>query len=155
MASGLAITDALTNSEFLNPTDCLTSFEAVWCADVLKIKELTLANWGSEQKQSHLSVATQDSRGLTSFAVACYRRHFSVAKLLVEIADLQFKDEEDSKARRYTILEEDSDFDSDTSDEDLAISSRVVDETYSFDNIGALRQSAGSQISGKLDCHTE
>ena len=126
------------------------SFEAAWIGDVPKIKELTLTSWGSDQKQNPLSVATQDSRGFTPLAIAIYRRHFDVAKILLEIADFQYRaPEKDPELRRYRINEEDSDVDSEAGDNDIAISSEVVDETYTIDNIASLQQSVGSKSSGR------
>ena len=71
--------------------------------------------------------------------------------MILEIADAQLKDQdEQSPRRRYTIAENDS---SDASDEDdeneLGISSEIVNETFTYDNVAALRQSVGSQVSGK------
>jgi hypothetical protein len=95
-------------------------------------------------------VTVQDSKGFTPFALAMYQRHFEAAKVLVEIANVQFKGpDESSPRRRYTIAEEGSDYSSNGDEDDLGISSQIVDETFTFDNIAALRQSVGSKVSGR------
>ena len=127
-------------------------FEAAWQGNLDKIKELTLANWGPDLNDP-LHVATQDSHGFTPFALALYRRHFDVAKHIVEIANLQYKDAKEDKRKRYTIKtgysDDEDEFPEDN--EDYEISSEVIDETYTFENVAALRKSAGSKISGMLD----
>lgn len=129
----------------------LHRFEAAWEGDVPKIKELTLANWGPDQKQDPLSVATQDSKGFTPLAIAVYRRHFDIAKILLDIADYQYKaPKKDSELRRYRIADEDSDADLEDDDE-IAISSQVIDQTYTVDNIASLQRSVGSKSSGEFE----
>ena len=79
-----------------------------------------------------------------------YRRHFEVAKVILEIADVQFNGEDvDSPRRRYTIEAGESDYSSDEDDK-MSITSQIVDETFTIDNIVALRQSVGSKVSGML-----
>ncbi len=125
-------------------------FEAAWAGNVTLIKQLTLANWGPDQENSPLMVTIQDSKGFTPFAIALYQRHFEVAKVLLEIANVQFKGpDEISPRRRYIIAEEGSDYSSNGDEDDLGISSQIVDETFTFDNIAELRQSVGSKVSGK------
>lgn len=128
----------------------LQLFEAAWEGSAERIKELTLANWGPDQKNIPLMVTVQDAKGFTPFAIAVYRRHFEVAEMILEIANAQFKgSDEETTSRRYTIADDDSDADSeDCENDDLGISSRVVDETYTFDNIATLTQSVGSKVSG-------
>ena len=125
-------------------------FEAAWNNDTSKIKELTLANWGPDLKHGPLSITTQDYKGFNPFIIAVYRRHFEAAKLILDIVDLQFKDAgNDSKPTQYRMAEEDSDYDSeDSEDDELGISSRIVDDTYTYENITALRRSVGSKVSG-------
>ncbi len=123
-------------------------FEAAWEGSIEQIKRLTLANWGSDHKNSPLMVTVQDSKGFTPFAIAIYRRHLEVAKMILEIANVQFKGSGDESARRrYTIADNDSEEDDSDEHDELGISSQVVDETYTFDNIAALKQSVGSRVS--------
>ena len=100
-------------------------------------------------------MTTRDSKGFTPFHIALYRRHYGAAKVLLEIANAQFKDPEgNTSRRRYTVAETDSDYSSDTDEDDLGISSQLVDETFTIDNIAALRQTVGSRWSGKLSVFT-
>lgn len=96
-------------------------------------------------------VTVQDSKGFTPFAIAVYRRHFEVAKVLLEIANVQYKSQDEvSPMRRYAIAQVGSEYSSDSDEDDLGISSQVVDETFTFDNIAAVRQSVGSKVSGNM-----
>lgn len=97
-------------------------------------------------------ITVRDSKGFTPFALAMYRRHFEVAKALLGIASVQFKaPDEDSPRRRYAMAEEGSDYSSESDEDDLGISSRIMDETFAFDNIAALKQQPlGSKVSGNL-----
>lgn len=73
--------------------------------------------------------------------------------MLLEIADTQYKPpSKSSELRQYRIAEEDSDCDSQDSEDELAISSRIVDETYTVDNTAGLQRSVGSKHSGKTGC---
>ncbi|KAL8731242.1 MAG: hypothetical protein Q9181_004356 [Wetmoreana brouardii] len=124
-------------------------FEAAWEGKNDKIKELTLAKWGPESRNKPLQVSTQDSEGFTPFAIAMYRRHFESAKLLLRIADVQFK-EPDKRKQRYVIGSEDEYDDSADEDSDsdvLDIASEVVDDVYTYDNVTALQDSVGSSVS--------
>jgi len=95
-------------------------------------------------------VTVQDSKGFTPFAIAMYRRHFEVATLILEVAKAQYKDSDgDSPKRRYTIADDDSDCYSEGDEDEVEISSQIVDETFTLDNIASLRQSVGSQVSGR------
>ena len=95
-------------------------------------------------------VAVQDSKGFTPFAIAMYRRHFDVARAILQIANVQFKgSDEGFRRRRYTVADGGSDYDFEGDEDELRISSQIVDETFTFDNVAALKQSVGSQVSGK------
>lgn len=122
-------------------------FEAAWTGDITHIKKLTLAKWGPDQANSPLLVTTEDSKGFTPFAIAMKRHHFEAAKIILDIANAQFKGDDESPRRRYTVDAEESEYSSDGSEDELGISSQIVDETFTFDNIAALRQSIGSKTS--------
>ncbi|KAL9021492.1 MAG: hypothetical protein Q9185_001285 [Variospora sp. 1 TL-2023] len=125
-------------------------FQAAWEGDDEKIRELTLADWGPQKDRKPLYVATQDNGGFTPFALAMIRQHLETAKLLVGIANAQFKESDDSKSQRRYEIAGGSDYDSYNSEEDNSeedIYSRVVDQTYTYDNIADLQNSVGSQVS--------
>lgn len=126
-------------------------FEAAWSGDIDEVKQLTLANWGPEKDNTPLMVTVQDSKGFTPFVIAMYRRHLGLARTILEIANAQFKgSDEDTPRRRYTLAEAESDDSCDSDEDELGLSSQIVDETFTIDNIAALGQSVGSKVSGKL-----
>ncbi|KAL8726219.1 MAG: hypothetical protein Q9166_006844 [cf. Caloplaca sp. 2 TL-2023] len=130
----------------------LELFEAAWEGNSDKIKSLTLAQWGPDNKMKPLQVSNTDAKGFTPFAIATYRRHFDTARTTLGIANAQFKEpeENDLSRRRYTIASENEYPDSEDSDSDnLDITYDVVDETYTYDNVAALQESVGSTTSGK------
>lgn len=103
-----------------------------------------------------LHVSNQDSKGFTPFVIATYRRHFDTAKMILGIANAQFKEDDNNglSQRRYLIANEEEYSDSESSDsensdsDDLDITYDVVDETYTYDNVAALQESVGSTIPG-------
>ncbi|KAL8780967.1 MAG: hypothetical protein Q9213_006218 [Squamulea squamosa] len=122
-------------------------FEAAWEGNNEKIKALTMAHWGPDKQMKPLQVSNADTKGFTPFSIAVYRRHFDTAKIILGIANAQFKEPEDNdfSRRRYTIASDNGYSDSDDSDSDnLDIAYDVVDETYTYDNIAALQESVGS-----------
>ncbi|KAL8927248.1 MAG: hypothetical protein Q9208_002424 [Pyrenodesmia sp. 3 TL-2023] len=137
-------------------------FQAAWEGHTGRIKELTLGNWGPDKRNRPLQVAVQDGKGFTPFTIATYKHHFETAKLILGIANVQFKEPEKSNnQRRYELagisdhvnyhsngasLEEDD-------SESLDISSRGVDEIYTYDNVAELQDSVGSKVSGKPLSH--
>ncbi|KAL8950980.1 MAG: hypothetical protein Q9222_003014 [Ikaeria aurantiellina] len=126
-------------------------FEAAWEGDNENIKKLTLAHWGPDKKMKPLQATISDSKGFTPFALAVYRRHFQTAKLLLGIANAQFKEPDDNARRRYTIASEDEYSESeDDDDEHLDLSYNVVDETYTYDNIAELQDSISSKTSAAV-----
>lgn len=106
-------------------------------------------------------MATQDEKGFTIFVIATFRGHFETARLILSIADAQFKGWDNTKVqRRYEIAgtmnddsegEEDEEDDSsaDGNSDNLDISSRVIDDTYTYDNIAELQDAVDSKVSGK------
>lgn len=93
-------------------------------------------------------MSTRDRNGFTPFSIAVYRRHLEVAKLILGIANAQYiGPDEDTPRRRYTIAESESDYNSDSEEDELGISSQAVDETFTVDNIAALKETATSRVS--------
>ena len=126
----------------------LQLFEAAWQGDADKIKALTLASWG-EGQNSPLQITVQDKKGFSPFSIAVYRRHTEVARLILEIARAQYKPKDGDTSRRFTMnRHEDGDDEMDSDSDDLDISSDLVDDKFTIDNIAALHQNVGSKISG-------
>lgn len=128
------------------------SFQAAWDGNADKIRELTLASWGPEGKSTPLQIAVQDNRGFSPFALALFRHHMDVAQLILNITAAQFKSsDEDSQRRRYTMIQEEySDENSDDEGSELGLTSQLVDEIFTIDDITALPKSVASKVSGKF-----
>lgn len=125
------------------------SYRAAWEGNVEKIQELTLTPWGPEKKNSPLQIAIADSNGFSPFAIAALRNHTNVAKLILTIADAQHERTENIQRRQYTMLEDYSDEYSDADEDELGISSNLINESFTVDDIGALPKSVASKVSGK------
>ena len=123
-----------------------TRFEAVWEGNISEIKEITLAPWGHDEKTPPLQIAVSDAFGFSPFVIALYRDYLDVARLIIQIAQAQHQDE-DSKLprRRYRITDDEYD---DGNSDHVAVSSELIDENYTIDNIAALRQTVASKVSG-------
>ncbi|KAL9041713.1 MAG: hypothetical protein Q9214_004013, partial [Letrouitia sp. 1 TL-2023] len=126
----------------------LQLFQAAWDGDLARIKELTLGPWGPDKQYAPLHVTTLDGKGFSPFAIAVYRQHPAVAKLILEIANAQFRDPEEGPKKRYAIIDEGSEYDSEDADSDnLGLSAEIVDENYTIDNVAELKKSVASKIS--------
>ncbi|KAL8943907.1 MAG: hypothetical protein Q9216_000801 [Gyalolechia sp. 2 TL-2023] len=128
----------------------LKLFQAAWEGNNDTIKELTLANWGPDGDRKPLQVTAKDKKGFTPFAIALFRRHFESAKLLLGIADAQFKEPNKQHTKRRYELAEEPEYEDDSDDDGVKLSSQVVDETYTYDSIALLQESVGSNVSGRL-----
>ena len=124
-------------------------FQATWENDIGKVKTLTLAPWG-EGEYPPLQIAIQDMKGFSPFAIALYRGHIQLARSILDIATAQYSSiEHDSPRRRYALNEhDDSDQDTGSQSDDLDITSDLVDDVFTINNIAALPKSVASKISG-------
>ena len=124
----------------------LQLFQAVWEGNITSVKALTLAPWGPTGDNHPLQIAVQDSKGFSPFAIAVYRQHPELAKVIIDIAHAQLQPSEDRKPRQRFVINQDSNSDDDSDDGDLAISSDLVDERFTIDNIADLSQAVGSKV---------
>ncbi|PGH19662.1 hypothetical protein AJ80_03817 [Polytolypa hystricis UAMH7299] len=92
----------------------LRLFQAAWENDVETIKSLTLAPWDPSEHVP-LHVAVWDENSFTPFSIAIYRGHVETAKLILEIADAQYKPTPQMK-RVHADID-----DSDVSDDDSSM----------------------------------
>jgi len=128
----------------------LIRFEAVWNGDEATVKQLTMSPQGAD---SPLQIAVQDSKGFSPFAIAVGRRHHKLAKVIVDIANAQYRPadkgtEKVEPRRRYMITHDIESDDEEREDGDeFSIASELVDETFTIDNIAALTESVGSEVS--------
>ncbi|KAF7715271.1 Uncharacterized protein PECH_002108 [Penicillium ucsense] len=120
-------------------------FEAAWRGDLDTIKSLTLHMWGPNADQKPLMMSRTDVTGFSCLQIAVMRGHLTVAKGILKILRVQHKVKESGTRKRFEI---DSDMDADSSDdEDLRITSHVVDEQFTHENIGEVASSVESDVS--------
>lgn len=125
------------------------SYRAAWEGNAERIQELTLTPWGPEKNNPPLQIAIADTSGFSPFAIAAIRHHKNVAKLILTIADAQHERTENIQRRQYTMLGDYLDEYSDDDEDDLDISSRLINEKVTVDDITALPTSVASKVSGK------
>ena len=126
-------------------------YEAVWEGDIAKVKELSMKSNGDREP---LQLAVQDNRGFSPFAIAVLRGHSQLAKLILEIAQAQYQPPNQNKpSKRYVLRtagadsDEESEYDNQDDDDEVSISSELVDDTFTIENIADLTQTVGSKIS--------
>ncbi|KAK2765211.1 hypothetical protein FQN54_008910 [Arachnomyces sp. PD_36] len=135
-------------------------FQAAWDGDVQKVKNLTLGSWGPDNNLPPLRVSVHDKSELTPFAIAVVRRHFGLAKVILDIADAQYLPKgEAQKRKRYEIVidaeADDSDSDSydgsrdNMAEEDHGIGVRfdLVDDQHTIDDIRDVANTVKSTVS--------
>ncbi|KAL9611524.1 MAG: hypothetical protein Q9167_003849, partial [Letrouitia subvulpina] len=126
----------------------LQLFQAAWDGNLARIKELTLGSWGPDKQYAPLHVTTRDGKGFSPFTIAVYRQHLAAAKLILEIANAQFRDPEERPKKRYALMDEGSEYDfEDTDSDDLGLSAKIVDNNYTIDNVAELKKSVASKVS--------
>lgn len=118
-------------------------FEAVWIGDVGKVKEMTMS---TNDDLPPLHIAVQDNRGFSPFSIAVCRGHTHLIRVIIDIANAQYDDTNASKPRRRYLLSNEADSDDGDSD-NVAISSELVDETFTIDNIASLTKVVGAKVS--------
>lgn len=122
-------------------------FQAAWEGDTHKVKSLTLCQWEGNQP---LQVAVKDLRGFSPFSIAVLRGHLDLARVILEIAAVQYRPDEKKDLYRYSIkhYDEDDEYSSDEDDnESIKIVPELVDENYTVDDIGALAETIKSTVS--------
>ncbi|KAJ5279306.1 hypothetical protein N7478_004678 [Penicillium angulare] len=120
-------------------------FDAAWRGDTQTIKALTLAKWGPLQNELPLEIAVTANSGISCLSIAITQGHFSVAEAIIEILHAQYKRKE---PRGQTRFELDSDADSNDGDDgdDLNITSHIVDDQFTHENIGEIRTMVESDV---------
>ncbi|PNS15755.1 hypothetical protein CAC42_4207 [Sphaceloma murrayae] len=127
-------------------------FQAAWDNDIETIRKLTLAIW--DENNSPLQIAIKDGLGLSPFSIAVCRGHRALAETIMEIAQAQYSPEDDSGNKtRFDLeapeAEDDSCYDSDEGDRDpdeVRIYSRLVNDTFTIDDIGAVQAQVKSKV---------
>ncbi|KAJ5697768.1 hypothetical protein N7488_011452 [Penicillium malachiteum] len=111
-------------------------FEATWHGDLPTVKAMTLANWGPLQDQPPLEIAVADSYGMSCLSIAILRGHLSLAEVIIQILQTQYKKPEAQVQARFEM---DSDAESsDGEDEGLNIRGHTANDKFTHDNIGEI-----------------
>jgi ankyrin repeat protein len=130
-------------------------FEAVWKGDVKTIKELTLVGWTDTEgeKRAPLQIAVQDAQKHSPLSIAVFSGNLDLAKMVISIAAAQYTPPEPPKAHQYRVATDcDSDVDGDDSGDDdgastaLPITSEVIDDNMTIEDIGEVSLSVKSNI---------
>ncbi|KAJ5164427.1 uncharacterized protein N7500_006257 [Penicillium coprophilum] len=127
----------------------LQLFEAAWNGDIDTIKSLTLGKWGSLNDQAPLEIAVTDKQNLSALSISIMRGHFAVARAILQILHVQYRVKEPRGRTRFEIdvdCSDDSD-DSDAENEHLNIASDIVDDTFTYENIGEVTSEVKSNTS--------
>ncbi|KGO72463.1 hypothetical protein PITC_076400 [Penicillium italicum] len=122
----------------------LQLFEAAWNGNIDTIKTLTLGMWGSPNEQAPLEIAVTDMQGLSALTISIMRGHFSIAKAILQILHVQCKVKDPRGRKRFEIEIDECCNDSDEENENLNIVSRIVDDTFTHENIGEFASQAMS-----------
>lgn len=109
------------------------------------VKSLTLSSWGPSGENLPLQIAVRDSNDVSPFALAFYRGHASLAKIILDIAQMQYRPRDSAETRTRYAIDSDSDGESDEEDQ-LKIRSELLDENYTIADIGALAGTIKSKI---------
>ncbi|KXX77462.1 Ankycorbin [Madurella mycetomatis] len=126
----------------------LKLFNASWNGDLETIKMLTLTSWDDAKEEPPLKIAVHDQSHNNPFSLAVFRRHFDVAKAVLEIAHAQYVPEEKPKTRYREDDTEYSDDESAASDgSGPNIYGHIIGGQCTVENIG--------QVSMKVNSHTK
>jgi ankyrin repeat protein len=120
-------------------------FQACWVADLPTIKELTLAVW--DGSQSPLEIAVRDFHNYSPFSIAVLRKHFDVARAVLEIAHAQYAPGDKASLTKHSLQPADEDDESSNGDDDdIRIYSEIVDDRFTIENIGEVQHQVKSSV---------
>ncbi|KAJ5656481.1 hypothetical protein N7507_008431 [Penicillium longicatenatum] len=126
----------------------LQLFEAAWNGDTKTIKALTLSMWGSSQDQPPLEIAAQDDLDNSCLSVAILRGHLSTAEAIIHILQAQYKKKEPQGHMKFEMDSDANDSDAESlSSEDMHITSHVINDQFTHENVGEVVTQVESQIS--------
>jgi ankyrin repeat protein len=119
-------------------------FQACWDGGLTTVKELTLAVWSEDQ--SPLKIAVQDTQNFSPFSLAVLRKHFDVAKAVLEIAHAQYAPDEKKGQVRHSIQPADEEDSESDDNNDIQIYSEIVDDRFTVENIGEVQNQVKSNV---------
>jgi hypothetical protein len=128
-------------------TGYLELFEAVWAGDVQGIKARTLTKWGPENKNEPLKVAVHESLfGHTLVMIALRRKRYDIARMLLQIAQAQYRPK-DEKVNYYVDRDgSDCDSDSEAGGSDYYVAEETVDNTFELGDVTHIPDEARSDV---------
>lgn len=160
--------DGGTDGEGIVQKGYILLFEAAWEGNLDTLRVLTLSHWTLDESsntvvrhsaaessldvQSPLEVSVQDEAGFTPFSLSALRKNFDFARLVLEIAAVQYLPDSDDARYNYSIelfggydsaSESDSAGGDSDSDTDLRIESRVQEKPVTF-NVSELEELPGT-----------
>jgi hypothetical protein len=103
-----------------------------------------LAPWG-DSDSTPLQITVQDRQELSPFGIAVLRKHWDVARAIVEISFAQYHVPEEEKPKTYRIGEDDEEDASDSND--VTVFAEIIDDRFTIDNIGEVASQVKSSIS--------
>ena len=126
-------------------------FEAAWAGDLQAIKNSTTKAAAGD---APLKVAVKDNHGFSPFSLAVARGHLDLADVILQIAQAQFKPDDESARRRRYFIESENPSEGDYLEENHAhmdsdrvpVSSELVDDQFTIDDIANLHNLAESKI---------
>ncbi|RAL07027.1 ankyrin repeat protein [Aspergillus homomorphus CBS 101889] len=122
-------------------------FQAAWAGDLETVKYLTLTIGDAEHDHLPLQIAVLDQHGFSPFSIAALRGHRQLAKIVLEIAQAQYKLEEPDVHEVYDLDMEDEDMSSDEDSDNIRFRKDVVDNRFTIEDIGEVAGQVRSEIS--------
>ena len=122
-------------------------FQAAWEGNIPAVKTVTLGTWGGNNKP--LQIAVKDFRGFSPFSIAVVRGHLNLARVILEIATVQYQPNDKKDRLRYTI-----EHDNDSQDlsegycdsDHVNVISELVDDVFTIDDIDELADEIRSKV---------
>jgi ankyrin repeat protein len=117
-------------------------FNATWQGDIKAIKELTMLPWTNAEGEQRppLRVNVLDNVKASPLSIAVLNGRLDVATLIMRIAETQYAPPSPPSARQYRIDDdldsEEDDGDNDVVDAEVRITSEVIDDQPTIENIG-------------------
>lgn len=120
----------------------------VWNGDVQGIKLRTLAKWGPDNRNAPLKVSVFDwFFHNTLVLIALRRKRFDLAKMLLQIAQAQYRPK-DNKVNYY-VDRSDSDYNTDSDDSDRSdyfVAEETFDNTFELGDVTHIPDEARSDV---------
>lgn len=115
----------------------LSLFESVWSGNISDIKACTLTRWGPNKDKEPLKVSISESLyGNTLVAIALQHKRFDLAKMLLQIAQAQYRPKDEKV--NYYIDRDSSDNDSEhggSDGSDYYVGTETIDDTYELGDV--------------------